>query len=125
LSNLSDADAIVAMAALINNAAQLGVDDSALISAMGHAAAANPSLAVVLAYLSSALSPDNSQSFIDAISAAVPDQDDAIQDAGDQGTNLGQPPSDTTDGTDSGAYSGTDSGTGVGGGGGGGAAVSN
>lgn len=119
LSDLSNAEALVAMAVLINNASQLGVDDSGLISAIGHAAAANPSLAVVLAYVSSALSPENSQSFIDAISEAVPDQGDAIQEAGDAGTDLGQPPSSgSTDGSPGTYLGGT-----VGGGGGGGGGV--
>ena len=138
LSSLGDAEAAtVAMAAVLNNSAQLGVADSALVSAMGNAAAAVPGLAQALAYVASALSPDNSQSFVDAISNAVPDQADAIQDAADSGSTLATPP-DTSGSGDSGSGdagsgdgsggdgsgSGSSSGSG-GGGGGGGAAVSN
>ena len=121
LSNLSDADAIVAIAALINNAGHLGVDDSALLSsAIGNAAAAIPGLAAALAYVGSALSPDNSQAIVDAITKAAPDQADAIQAAGGSGTNLADPPSSTGTDTGTGAGAGAGAGSGSGGGGGGG-----
>jgi len=110
LGNLSDVEAAtVAIAAFINNAELLGVDDSAALSAaIGNAAAAIPGLAAALAYVGSALSPDNSQAIIDAITEAAPDQADAIQDAGDSGTDLADPP-DTGDVGDTGATKGTKS----------------
>jgi len=124
LSNLSAAEAIVAMAALINNAAQYGVSD--LVSLMGHAAAANPSMAVLLAYVASALNPDSSQSYINAIINAVKDQDDAIQNSGNLGTTLSTllDTSGTGDGDIGGSVPVSDSGVGSGSGSGGGGAVS-
>ena len=125
LSGLSDADSVLVLAALINNAEQLGVTDPAsLATALGTVTTVNPAIAVALAYVSSALSPGNSQAFITAISAAAPDQADAIQQAGELGTTLEPAPVITTDGIGAGTGAGAGGVGGGGGGGGGGSTIS-
>ncbi len=96
LSNLSDADAIVAIAVLMNNAANYGIDSAALVSIVGNATAANPKLATALAFVSSALDPENSDSYKNTILENKPDDstDDAddtsaVRDASSSGKALG------------------------------------
>jgi FecR-like protein len=136
LDNLGDADSVMVIAALINNASQLGVTNTnTLASALSNAVKSNSNLAVGLAYVASALSPANAQTFANAIKTAAPDQADAIQDASTQGKSFAPAPKTTSNGDpvfplrvdtgddngQDGTGTGTDSGTsGVGGGGGGG-----
>jgi hypothetical protein len=124
ISGLNDPDTAMAMAALINNREQLGIDDEDIYSILGNIVAARPSLAVALAYVASALDPENSQAFIDTIIEAAPVQADAIQEAGELGTELAPAP-DTIDTGATGAGEGLDSGLGGAGGGGGGTASPN
>jgi hypothetical protein len=96
LSNLSDADAIIAIAALFNNTDAYGIDSAALLSIVGNATAANPGLATALAFVSSALDPKNSDSYKNTILENRPDDstddvDDtsAVRDAASEGASLG------------------------------------
>ncbi len=92
LSGLSDAEKIVAIAALISNTGPYGMDTAGLIAAVGNAAAASPTLAEGLSYMSSALDPANSEQYINTIQSNVDDStvtDAAIQDAGEAGAGGG------------------------------------
>jgi len=98
LSTMSAADAALAMATLVNNAASLGADTTALTQALSSVVTANPSLATGLAYVTSAVSSDPtvSAALTTAIKTAAPDQADAVDAASSSGDALEQAPPPST-----------------------------
>ena len=95
---MTDAEATLVMAAIMNNAKQLGVDSSKLTTIVSNAVAANPAMAVGLAYVAGALSSDaNRQAITNAIKESAPDDaKQAIQDASVEGKKLEPAPETKT-----------------------------
>ena len=98
LEGMSDAQAALVMATLINNASALGATTAGITAALGNAVAANPNLATGLAYVASAVSPSNAAAFAGAIATAAPEQAAAIAEASSQGEELAPAPTIGTDG---------------------------
>tara|TARA_R110000782_G_scaffold95970_6_gene180201 strand:+ start:3951 stop:5069 length:1119 start_codon:yes stop_codon:yes gene_type:complete len=96
IANMSDADAALAIAALVNNATQLGATKESVLAAVSKAVASKPSAAVGAAYITSALSPADAATFAATIAAAAPDQADAINAASNSGKTLDPAPASTT-----------------------------
>ncbi len=92
LAGMSQAEATLVMAAIMNNTAQLNVSPAALTTIVSKAVAANPAMAVGLAYVAGAL--NGSSAITNAISAnAPPAAKAAIEAAANQGTKLEPAPS--------------------------------
>jgi FecR protein len=98
LAGMTDAEAILVLAAIMNNATQLGVDSSKLTSIVSNAVAANPTMAVGLAYVAGAL--NGSDAVTTAITANVPDltpaQKAEIESVSEQGKDLKPAPETKT-----------------------------
>jgi hypothetical protein len=91
LTGMTDAEKTLVMAAIMNNASKLGVDSSKLTTIVSNAVAANPKMAVGLAYVAGALSNSASttQALTNAITTNAPeDAKAAIEAASEQGTKL-------------------------------------
>ncbi|GJM05148.1 MAG: hypothetical protein DHS20C09_11390 [marine bacterium B5-7] len=88
IADMSDADAALVIAALVNNATQLGATKEAVLAAVSKAVASKPSIAVGAAYITSALSPADAATFTATITAAAPEQAAAIEAASNSGKTL-------------------------------------
>jgi FecR protein len=87
LADMSAAEQTLVMAAIMNNTAQLGVSPTALTSIVSNVVAANPAMAVGLAYVAGAL--NGSSEVTNAIIANAPEgAEAAIEAASNQGENL-------------------------------------
>ena len=115
LSGLNDGDLVLAIAAMIDNAATLGISETSLPTIVGTAAGVNNDLATVLVFIATAMDPDNSNAYVTSVINVVPDLTNAIEDAADSGTDLNSSLLNT---------SGTNGVGGAGGGGGGGGTAS-
>lgn len=94
LAGLSTSEKALAISVLINNASTMTppATTATITAAVGNAVKADKSLAAAAAYVASALSPANKAAFKTAITAAAPDQANAIEAAGEAGSKLGNAP---------------------------------
>lgn len=101
IAGMTDAEATLVMAAIMNNASQLNVDSAKLTSIVSKTVAAKPSMAVGLSYVAGALS--NSSATTTALTTAITENaaaEDkaAIEAASKQGEKLEVAPSTTASG---------------------------
>lgn len=94
LANMTAAEKALVISVLINNASSMTppATTANIVKAVGNAVKADKNLAATAAYVSSALSPGNKEAFKTAITTAAPEQVDAISDATEAGTKLGNAP---------------------------------
>jgi FecR-like protein len=93
LAGMTDAEATLVLAAIMNNSTQLGVSSTALTTIVSNSVKSNPAMAVGLAYVAGAL--NGSSDVTNAIISNAPEAaKTAIQDASNQGKDL-KPAPDT------------------------------
>ena len=93
LAGKSDADQAMVLAVLLNNAAALGVSDSAqLATAVGQASRVNAASAALFVFVASALDPANSANYVAQAKQGAPGQETSIDRAAELGTNVDETP---------------------------------